>query len=143
VAVGNWDSRAIDFYTSNGKPLDDPLCRFELEVRWRDDAADKESWQPDKVFGQCQAINLVADAGENLFLIGPHTAADKDFVDLFAIDMAAPPNKLLRKLASKRMHLPLGGHFRHAGGVWITQDGLAILSTPRNLSPKTRISIAR
>jgi hypothetical protein len=142
VAAGNWDSRAIDFYTSNGKPLDDPLCRFELAVRWRDDAADKKDWQPDKVFGEYQALNLAADANENLFLIGPHTGGN-DVVDLFAIDLRAQPDKLLRKLASKSMRLPVGMHFRHAAGVWITKDGLAILSSPRNFSTKTRISIAQ
>ncbi len=143
LAVANWDSRAIDFYTSNGKPLDDPQCRFEFEVRWRDAAADKGNWQPDKAFGEYQAMNLVADADENLFLIGPHTASGKDFVDLFAIDMRAEPNRLVRKLESKRISLPVGNHFRHAGGVWITTDGLAILSSPRNFNTKTRISIAR
>lgn len=135
VAVANWDSRAIDFYASNGKPLDDPNCRFEFRVRWRAASADK-------VFDKYQAINLVADADDNLFLIGPHTASGQDFVDLFAIDMDAEPNRLVRKLASKRIQLPLGNHFRHAGGVWITKDGLAILSSPRNFSATTRISIA-
>ena len=143
LAVANWDSRAIDFYASNGKPLDDPNCRFELEVRWRAASAEKENWQPDKVYGKYQALNLIADAEQNLFLIGPHTASGKDFLDLFAIDMRAEPNRLLRKLKSKRIQLPLSNHFLYAGGVWITKDGLAILSSPRNFNTKTRISIAR
>ncbi|MEX0677889.1 MAG: hypothetical protein WD063_12480 [Pirellulales bacterium] len=143
VAVANWDSRAIDFYTSNGKPLDEENCRFELRVRWRDDLAEKADWRPDELFGEYQAINLVTDAEANVSLVGTHTARERDFTDLFAIDVGREPTRIVRKLASKQMGLDGGNHFRYAGGVWMQNDGLAILSSQRNVDPQTRINVAR
>jgi hypothetical protein len=144
VAVANWDSRAIDFYASNGKPLADRDCRFEFSAGWRNEAADKSDWQGDQAFGTYQAVNLVADANRNLFLIGFDTnLAGQDFADLFAIDMGQSPGKLLRKLSHKPMKLAGANHFRYSGGIWIHQDRLSILSTQRDFNSEVRINIVK
>jgi hypothetical protein len=143
LAVANWDSRAIDFYASNGKSLADPACRFAFLVRWQDATAEKSAWRPDPVFGAYQAVNLVSDADQNLFLIGFHTAREKDFVDLFALDMSQKPERLLKKLAARPMRLQPGNHFRYAGGVSLLEDRPAILASPSNLGDATTLSIAR
>jgi hypothetical protein len=143
LAVANWDSRAIDFYASNGKALADGACRFAFHVRWQDASAEKSAWRPDAVFGAYQAVNLVSDADGKLFLIGLHTARDKDFVDLFALDMNQKPEQLLQKLAAKPMRLEPGGHFRYAGGISLVEGRPAILSSPSHLGDATTLSIAR
>jgi hypothetical protein len=142
LAVANWDSRAIDFYTSNGKPLADRGCRFEHLFRWRDDAAEKRDWRPDAVFGRYQAVNLLADAGGNLLLVAFHTAA-ADLADLYAIDVVGEPSQVIRKLAAKSMRLAGGSHFQYSGGIALLPTGPAILSSQRNLGNPTRLSIAR
>ena len=45
VAVANWDSRAIDFYASDDKPLADPACRFHQLGRWQVAGADTSHWR--------------------------------------------------------------------------------------------------
>ena len=88
VAVAIWDSRAIDFYASNHKPLADQACRFEPSVRWHADGADKTAWQGDTLFGAYQAINLITQADGRLFLLGfETTVAGQDVVDLFAVEL--------------------------------------------------------
>jgi hypothetical protein len=142
--VANWDSRAIDFYVSNGKPPADAACRFTPHASWRVDAADTADWQPDQSFGQYQAVNLVAGAEGELFLVGFGTGAfDADRVDLFSLDFTRPPARLLCKVASRRLPLGDGNHFRYSGGLSLLSDGPAILSSPRNLGETTRLAIVR
>jgi hypothetical protein len=142
VAVANWDSRAIDFYASNGKPLANPDCRFSSLVRWQDDGADKHAWQPDQTFGRYQAVNLLADAAQQVFLVGFPAAAEQ-FVDLFAVDVEQPPANILRKLTTKPMRLPGGNRFQFAGGIAPLPGGPAILSGPAAVTTQTTLGIAR
>ncbi|HEX3726023.1 MAG TPA: hypothetical protein VHV08_07255, partial [Pirellulales bacterium] len=84
LAVANWDSRAIDFYLSNGKPLKDADCRFELSASWQVEKADRADWRPDAEFSTYQSVNLVSNANRDVFLAGfDTTAAGRDYVDLF------------------------------------------------------------
>src|SRR5262249_9057468 len=144
LAVANWDSRAIDFYLSSGKRLDDPQCRFEFHARWQDSAANKADWRPDKTFAAYQAVNLLTDGSHHVFLVGFATSpAGKDIVDLFSLDLGQPTEKLVRKLASKPLKLGAENHFRYAAGLWIRQNALAILPSPRELGGQTRINLVR
>jgi hypothetical protein len=144
LAVANWDSRAIDLYVSNGKPLDDPLCRFEFNARWSAATAGRDDWRPDDVDGSYQSINLVSDAKGAVYLLGFQTnLAGADVVDLFAVELAREPGKLLRKVGSKRITLHGQNHFLYAGGAVIHAGELWILSGPRELERLTPIAIAR
>ena len=143
LAVANWDSRAIDLYLSNGKPLEDPQCQFEFKARWRNADADKADWLAGKVFGAYQAINLVTGGSGNVFLVGFNTTiTNQDVADLYSLDVEGTPTRLLRKLAAKTMKLPAGNHFQAAGGLWVYDGRLAILSGDQRLSRTTHIGIA-
>ncbi len=142
VAVANWDSRALDFYVSNGKPLANPTCRFVFDRRWRDDKADKQDWQPDRRFGSHQAIQLVSDAAGATFLFGFNTASDgRDLAELFAVDTNQEPDRLLRKLASRPINLGESNHFRSTGGIAVDGNRFRILSSEHHLHATTRLSI--
>ncbi len=144
LAVANWDSRAIDFYHSNGMPLADPACAFEQRERWTIELADKTNWTPDAAFGAYQAINLVADSDQRLFLLGFDTApAGGDLVDLFAIEQASPAAQRLHKIARHSIRLRDANHFRFAGGAWIRDGRLVVLSSPRNVVAETTLNVAQ
>ncbi len=144
TAVANWDSRAIDFYQTNGKPLADSECRFEMQTRWLAASADRSNWQPDRETGQYQAINLLASADGTLLLFGfATTATGQDVVDVFAVDLQQPPERTLRKTSRQQMRLTDGCHFRYAGGLWLDGDRIGVLASPRNLAPKTTLNLAR
>jgi hypothetical protein len=144
LVVANWDSRALDFYVSNGKPLADTACRFDLALSWHDRLAEKTGWKPDRLFGAYQAINLLADSQGGLFLIGFQTSAvGADIADLFSVDLNAADERTLCKLAAKSMKWSAGNHFRYAGGLWINGRRLAILSSPLDLGRETVLNMAR
>jgi hypothetical protein len=144
LAVANWDSRAIDFYVSNGKPLDDPLCRFGFSARWSAATAGRDDWRPDSVCGSYQSINLVSDAKGAVYLLGFQTSlAGADVVDLFAVELEREPGKWLRKVSSKRITLGDQNHFLYAGGALVHEGALWILSSSRELERLTPIAIAR
>ena len=144
LAVANWDSRAIDFYLTPGSSLSDPACRFKHHSRWQVDSAETTDWRPDSTFGTYQAVNLVADAHDGLFLLGLNTtSAGQDIVDLFSVRLDHPPDKILLKLAQKELKLAKENRLRFAGGIWVDRDRLTILSSQRNLAPQTWIGIAR
>jgi hypothetical protein len=144
AAVANWDSRAIDFYQTNGRPLTDAECRFEMQVRWVAATADRSSWRPDRDTGQYQAINLIAGPDGKLLLAGfATTPTGHDVVDVFAVELGQSPEQILRKVSRQPMKLTEGNHFRNAGGLWLDGDRIAVLASPRNLAPRTTLNLAR
>lgn len=145
VAVANWDSRAIDFYRSNGKPLDDKECRFALHARWQAATANRLEWKPDQKVDEYQAVNLVSAAAGNVVLLGfATTNRGQDIVDVFAVDLDQKDgDHMLQKVARQTMRLTAGCHFRYAGGWWLDGDRPAVLSGQRNLTPQTKLNLAR
>lgn len=142
LAVANWDSRAVDFYVSNGLPLGDAKCRFAWHSRWEDARADKRQWRGGGQFGTYQAINLVVDSAGRVGLVGfDTTLAGEDLVDLFVVDFASTANLRLRKVATKSVRLVKGNHFRFAGGIAIDADKASLLASPRTLERETTLSI--
>lgn len=144
LAVANWDSRAIDFYTSNGKPLGDRNCRFDFHSRWEEPRAEKGDWLGGTRFGAYQSTNLIVDIAGRMGLVGfATTPAGQDMVDLFVVEMEQPPTRRLRKIASKIMQLVPGNHFRFAAGLAIDDQHAAVLASPHRLQGQTTLSIVR
>jgi hypothetical protein len=144
LAVGNWDSRAIDFYATNGKPLDDTACRFALRSRWTAADADRAAWRPDKESAAYQSVNLAAGASGETLLVGfGTTPAGPNVADVFAVDLQQPTKFILRKVARKVIAFPPGTSFRNAGSLSLEGGRPAILASPRNLSAETRLGIVR
>jgi hypothetical protein len=143
LAVANWDSRDVDFYLSNGRPLVDAGCRFEPAQHWSAKSAATGQWRPDDRFGAYQAVHL-ATAGKRMFLIGFETRMPGgDVADLFEVDLAAGPPRLLTKLASKSVRLTGGCHFQAAGGLWATEAGWAMLAAPHAFTPEAILNLVR
>ena len=144
VAVANWDSRSVDFYQSNERPLADTQCRFERVTPWNVEEADKSDWQPDKEFSTYQAINFLTDESGALYLLGFNTeGVGQNIVDLFAVELDAPATNHLRKLARQTFRLTEGNSFRAGGGAWVQAGKLIILATERNVGSETTLNVAR
>ncbi len=146
LAVGNWDCRAIDFYVSNGKPLADPACRFEHNLKWQADAAATADWKPDTIRGMYQSLNFIPDAAGNIFLLGFDTSPiGQDVIDLFEVNLACGPERALRKVERKVVQLTGDNHFRYASGAAVRNGKLLILSSERNFKPhgQTRLKVLR
>jgi hypothetical protein len=144
LAVGNWDCRAIDFYRSNGKPLDDDACRLQHVLKWQADSAATEGWKPDAIRGTYQSLNLVRDARGGTYLLGfDTTLTGTDVIDLFQVNLDASPERALQKVERKQVRLQGDNHFRYGGGAAVQAGKLIVLSTERNFQPDgaTRLTL--
>ncbi|MCH8010955.1 MAG: hypothetical protein IIA61_03245 [Candidatus Marinimicrobia bacterium] len=144
LVVANWDSKALDFYASNGLPLGDDACRFTFTVRWTSDEANKGPWAPNENWGNYQGINLVCDRNFNIFLLGFKTnSIGKDFIDLFSVDLAKDPPNIIYKLSTKHMILKGGVHFRNSGGIFIkSSTELSCYATERDDHGETNVNVS-
>jgi hypothetical protein len=144
LVVANWDAADLDFYTSNGKRLGDDKCRFSFRFTWSSDTANKGVWEPDRNWGKYQSVNLIADSDHNIFLLGFNTNAhNKDFVDLFALDLSQDTHDRVRKVKNKNMVLKGGAHFRYSGGISIDSSSqLACFATERDIHGKTSVNVS-
>lgn len=144
VAVANWDSVAIDFYRSQSLELSNPACRFRHENRWTQQDADRTDWMPDRRFGRCQSINLVAAGDSELTLYGFHQDAEgHDVADRFRVNLQQPSSPTLTKVSSTVCALPADCHFKYGGGISIQNDRPWILATPRNLGDTGHIAVLK
>jgi hypothetical protein len=119
LAVGTWNCKTIDFYTSGG-PLTDPSARFRLWRTWRLADADKQGWV-DGNFGSYQSLNLLTQANDQLFVVGFNRSSGDDWMDLYSVNTRSqsPTNKMLRKLAKRHMICQGGCDFSKAAGLQI------------------------
>jgi hypothetical protein len=116
LAVATWDANTIDFYASAGDPYQDsPL---QLRFTWRKSTAVKTGWI-DNNFGNYQSVNLLTQTDGQLFLVGFNRNGSDDWMDLFSVDLAAPPVSALRKLAKKHMYCTDGCAFDKGAGIFV------------------------
>ena len=143
LVVANWDAKALDFYVSNGLPLDDDACRFTFRVRWTNDEANKAPWKPNGHWGNYQGVNLVCDRDFKVYLFGFCTTTGEDCMDLFSVDLSKDPQNILRKLSSKRMLLQGGAHFQYSGGISIVSPKeLSCYASERDDHDVTNVSVS-
>jgi hypothetical protein len=105
LIVGGWDSATLDFYESNGSPLDDERCRFQMRETWSAALADRSDWS-DTRFGSYQNINLITDKDGRCFLAAFCREGDADRLDVHELRMGkdTPTSHRLRKRASRQFH---------------------------------------
>ncbi len=144
IVVANWDTKALDFYTSNGFPLYNDSCRFTFNFRWAIAEAKKDLWTPNSSWGSYQNINLISDSDFNLFLIGSYTNSEGlDLIDLYSIDLSKEPNNIIQKLSSKKMNLSGDAHFQHSGGIFVkSSTELICFATERKEDSKIIVNVS-
>lgn len=146
VAVGNWDSRDLDFYFLEGElnelnESDSTTGPFAL---WNSEQADRSSWTPDQNWGSYQSINFIRDGDCNLYLVGTHTGGKLvgcDFADLFSVQFGADNSVFIDKLASEKIPMGLylpwsrNAHLTYGGGIFVPHTrSLVLLATAKNIS---------
>ena len=130
LAVGDWDSRNIDFYLS--QPDDyrtfDSLTTFH--------APDDHHWP------SYQSINLLTDTAGRIYLIGFGLVGTKNRADLYEVTLH--PDRADLKLISTRNFKCHGTSFRYGSGIYVSEARqLHIYSCARNVTAHTAINIFR
>jgi hypothetical protein len=117
LAVATWDAETVDFYSSAADPFQSSGLAFLFT--WRKAGANKSGWI-DGNFGIYQNVNLVTQRDGQLFLVGfNRNDAGDDFMDLFSVDLNAPPASALKKVAKKHMFCSDGCSFDKGAGIFI------------------------
>lgn len=129
LIVGGANANTLDFYLSRaGNSLAAPI--FDHTATWRE--ADLVGG--DREFGNYQNLNLLADSGGGLYLIGTHRngglTTGRDFADAFALE-GTPAAPRIRKLASRHLFCAVPGgqqcNLDAAGGAYVTPTGRLLL----------------
>lgn len=118
VAVGDWDTRNIDFY---------------LDADWRLDSVGTFSFGAASPPCSYQSINLLTDTGNHLYLIGLGKEANSNRADLYAVE-----NYKLTLVATRLFKTTNGCSFRYGAGInCSTSDSLEIYTCQRRLKKGT------
>ena len=117
----------IHFYrTQPGFSLSNPDCSFGDNpfCIWRaSEHMQRDNWNPDNKWeGYVHAISLLADIGGNLYLVGFHRNVNKDFADLYQLNLNNG-NPTLTKFARFHATCRHGTSFRYGGSAFVTQEG--------------------
>ena len=144
VAVGDWDSRNIDFYLS--KPWSGQLTDFYLTKSWSGQLFDSLTTftaVKNKKWPSYQSINLLCDTNGTIYLVGFALDGLNNRADLFEVSVKNEA-AYLRPVTTRNFKCKGGAGFRYGSGICVTPTGqLSIYSCGRNVSAHTPINIFR
>lgn len=128
AAVADWDSRNIDFYSSQGSS---PLQFQPLPAS---QAANGEKWLA------YQSINLVVDEKGKLFMIGLGKERNKNRADLYEV-VIANTVVVIAPLTTRYFKCTPGVSFRYGAGIRVKNGKLQVYACQRNLSPVNVVNV--
>lgn len=143
VAVGNWDSKNIDFYSMPAAELYEPNTSFNMTYSFDSKKADRKNWV-DTVWYSYQNINFLRDSDQQLYLIG---TAQKDtfhneVIDLFKIDKLEDDSFSFQKVRNKTFaNKDTTTTFKWGGGIYVSElKNISVFSSERNITDSLKIS---
>lgn len=127
VAVGDWDTKNLDFYTCSTTACD------SVNTIQAPDSLQLPAYQ---------AINLVQEQ-QRLFLVGFAQAANRNRADLWQIEMAANKPSSISLITSKYFKIKHAASFRYGAGLQYEDGQLKIYATQRSLKHRNTIAVYR
>lgn len=129
LVVASWDSETLDIYESNGKPLGDASCQFQLFETWKSSRADKAGWI-DPCYESYQNINVLVDMDGRVFLAGFAEVDRTNRADLFSLDLDKRTHapRRLQKISSRVFQCDTTTFRAGAGFVCREEGKLELLS---------------
>lgn len=120
AAVGDWDSRNIDFYQSNPNNV----AAFDSIATYKADTI--STW------GSYQSINLLQQADGKLYMIGFCLDVKGSRADLFSITLDGTAK--LQPITSRYFKTTKGTSFRYGAGIHVTDSKkMTLMACARNL----------
>ena len=139
LAVGDWDTKHIDLYTSPfalSMNSFDKIYTFDMEKVSRTNWTDPDWWS-------YQNINLVSFNGNELYLVGlGQNSSNEDIADLFTLEEPNPGNFTLVKIATKKFSCRNEASFKAAAGVITDAEGqFSIISGGYNIDESSFLNL--
>jgi len=140
LAIGTWDCRTIDFYTSNGL---DPYAKdfaFEKWTTWDSREAIRRKWT-DKNYGNYQNLQLTQDS-TGIYITGFCRAGNgSDRADVYLMDTDADPYTMMQKVASYSVQCSGDITFRNGAGFATYNGEPSIIAVSHDLNPEMEFQI--
>ena len=138
LAVGDWDTRHIDFYISDFNEIEkngfNKIGTIDIEN------ISREGWIDDE-WHSYQNINLFS-INSKLYLIGlGQNRQSENIADLFDLTEILPGEFSLTKLASKTFDCTNDCSFKAGAGVYYSKGEFKIIASPYNIYSETVINI--
>lgn len=142
LAVGDWDSKHLDFYAVNLENFSSGKEQFELVYAIDTESLDRKDWA-DREWLSYQNINLLENDGDQLYLLGTASnSQDEDVADLYELVGRQDNAFQLKKIQTKNFGRSPKTKFRWGAGVEVLEKGrLRIVASGENLSRNTFLSV--
>lgn len=121
VAVGDWDTKNLDFYRIKKKELGKHRENFELVFSMETKNMDTSKWV-DNSWLSYQNLNFIKDSSGNLYLAGMTSNSERNILDLFKVQTNEFKAFDLIKVYSKKLILDKRSNFRWGAGVYLSDD---------------------
>ena len=140
LAVGDWDTKNIDFYSSKTNNVRDG--EFELVSSINTSELSKEGWI-DQHWWPYQNINLFHTNENELYLVGLGEKSNNENVaDLYCLTEISRGEFSFKKVASKICQTTKGCRFKAAAGVEFSENGsIRIISAGYNIHEISHLNI--
>lgn len=143
VAVGNWDTKDIDFYAIPTKELKKKTSNFKLIYSFNTEQLNPSDWI-EPTWNPYQSINFISNSKKEIYLLGTtgNDSTKVEFIDLFKVDAPDWKNIELQKVAFRKFSKPEGSTFKWGGGVyWNKKEGMNLFSTGRNIEDSLKVGV--
>ncbi len=142
LAVGDWDSRHLDFYLDHPGDWRNGKRNLQLVCSFDSGKADRSDWI-DKRWLSYQNINLFVDRKDRLFLVAMGQDEEKkNLADLYLVETKDFKNMTLKKIAQKEFHCSDGASFRLASGILTAgKDSLGIVTCSGTIGGDSAINL--
>lgn len=138
LAVGDWDTKNIDFYTADLKNAEPP--EFKLIFTIDSDNISREGWINNS-WHSYQNINLF-NIGDKLYLIGlGQNTKSENIADLFELSEYSADNFSLKKVACKIFDCTDECSFKAGAGVYYKNGELEIYACGYNIQQASTINV--
>jgi hypothetical protein len=144
IAVGDWDTKHIDFYSCSFDNINNKENSFEKIFSIDTEKISREGWI-DNSWLSYQNINLFTDKNDKLYLIGfGQNSKKKNIADLFNIEPVSSDSLTLTKIASKAFDCTDRVSFRAGAGVEITDSNeIRIISCDSHIRSTSTLNYFR
>ncbi len=142
VAVGDWDSRHLDFYTVDENKMGMESPGFQLVSSFDARQTDKKGWIDDEWLPY-QNINLLKDGSGRVYLAGMTSKGeDSNVIDLYRIETENLVDFKLTKIYTKKLVANAQARFGWAAGICPAgRDHLKILSCGPHIRKHFSVSV--
>lgn len=143
IAVGNWDTKNIDFYSISSKRLTDPASSFEMVCSIDSEKINRENWI-EKTWYSYQNINFIKGVKKKLYLVGTafDQSSEMEIVDIFEVTSSNRKDFELQKVGHRKFVKSNLTTLGWGGGIYLDKKkGIQIFSSGEQITDSLHLNL--